>query len=94
MATYQKDITRNIEPAMADPSTLARGMATQAQAIGTLITGGAELGKSIYKNVQTSALREDLQTSVNALQQEMDAVKTADITAKTIFQQESKLLPS
>jgi hypothetical protein len=94
MATYQRDITRNVEPAMADPSTLARGMVTQAQAIGSLIEGGAQLGKSIYKEVQTSALREDLQTSVNALQKEMDDVKVSDITAKTIFQQESKALPS
>jgi hypothetical protein len=94
MATYQQDITRNIEPAMADPTTLVRGKAAQAQAIGSLITGGAQLGKAIYKDVQTSALREDLQTSVNTLQKEMDDVKAADITAKTIFQQERKALPS
>lgn len=94
MATYQANITKNIEPAMADPSTYTRGMAAQAQAIGTAIKAGTELGGAIYKDVQTSALREDLQTSVNTLQGEMDAVKASDITAKTIFQQGNKTLPN
>jgi len=94
MATYRQDITRSIEPAMADPSTLARGMQMQAQGIATAIKGVAQAGLDIYKTTQTEALRGELQAGVSQLQKEMDEVKAADITAKTIFQQERNNIPN
>jgi hypothetical protein len=45
MATYSADITKNIEPAMANPSTLARAAEANAAAVRTL----ADTAGSMYK---------------------------------------------
>jgi hypothetical protein len=46
MATYSKDITRSIEPAMADPGTLAKAAQAKAGAFKTM----ADLAGDVYKN--------------------------------------------
>ena len=45
MATYSKDITRSIEPAMADPGTLAKAAQAKAGAFKTM----ADLAGDVYK---------------------------------------------
>ena len=81
MATYQANITKNIEPAMADPSSYIRGMQAQGQAVTTLIKGGEEMYKGyveqevanvtedITQQAETYFTRSRAQTELNALQQ-------------------------
>lgn len=62
---FQQDITNSVEPAMADPSSLARAAASNAQAIETL----AGAAGTFYKGYVEGELR-NIQEEGAALQQE------------------------
>lgn len=65
MATYRADITQNIEPAMANPATLARAAELQAAALKPM----AELAGTAYKGYVESELA-NIEEQGAALQQE------------------------
>ncbi len=75
MATYQANITRNIEPAMADPSAAIQAIKSTGQAVaGAIETVGGTIWDA-YKGGQAASLSEDLKQSVSGFQAELDAVK-------------------
>lgn len=57
MATYRADITKNIEPAMANPATLARAAEANAAAVRTLGEAAGEMYKG-YVASELSAVEE------------------------------------
>lgn len=61
MATYRADITKNIEPAMANPATLARAAEANAAAVRTL----GETAGELYKGYVAS----DIAAMENAIEQ-------------------------
>jgi len=93
MATYQANITKSIEPAMADPSAAIQSIKSTGQAI----TGAIEsVGGTIwdaYKGKQKAGLSEELQQSVSGFQAELDAVKTSDIAAKAEYERGKSSVP-
>lgn len=76
MATYRQDVTQNVDPAMANPSTLARASEAQAQAArssaeatSTLIKGlgtAALAGAEAYGKYQDKKTVEQLKTDIGA----------------------------
>ena len=99
MATYQKDITKDINPAQADTGTLARGIITSGQYTADAIKmSGKATAETIsavggtiwdmYKGVQEGNLERGLQGEVDKLQADITAVKSADETAKLKVEQE------
>ncbi len=94
MATYRQDITRSVEPQMANPELLARAGRAQAEATTTTLGTVADTMFGVYVGSKKAELREDLQGQVASLQAEMDAVKQADITAKAAYEEEMGEVPS
>jgi len=93
MATYQANITKNAEPAMADPSAAIQSIKSTGQAV----TGAIEaVGGTIwdaYKGKQQAGLSEELKQSVSGFQAELDAVKTSDIAAKAALERGRLAVP-
>jgi hypothetical protein len=93
MATYQANITRNIEPAMADPSAAIQAIKSTGQAVaGAIETVGGTIWDA-YKGGQAASLSEDLKQSVSGFQAELDAVKQSDIDAKAALERGKADLP-
>jgi hypothetical protein len=90
MATYQANITKNIEPAMADPSSYIRGMQAQGQAVTTLIKGGEEMYKG-YVEQEVANVTEDITQQAetyftrNRAQSELSALQQMQPAKGSIF---------
>jgi hypothetical protein len=99
MATYQKNITKDLNPAQADTGALARGITTSGQylaesikmsgkATADTITAVGGTIWDMYKGVQESNLEQGLQKQVDLLQTDMTTVKNADEQAKLKVEQQ------
>jgi hypothetical protein len=88
MATYQANITRNIEPAMANPATLQQAGASTRAAIQTLGEGAVE-GYKQYVSQDISNLvegtRQEAATFYTSNQQAQDAALAAANTEKYVL---------
>ena len=93
MATYQANITKNIEPAMADPSAAIQSIRSTGQAVSGAIEAVGGTLWDAYKGKQAAGLSEELKQSVSGFQAELDAVKQSDIASKAEVERGKAAVP-
>ena len=87
MATYQANITKNIEPAMANPATLQQAGAATRAAITTLAEGGQALYKGyVEQDIAgfAEAGREEAAKMFQTNQEAQDAAEAASYMQKNV----------
>jgi hypothetical protein len=90
---YQANITKNVEPAMADPTAAMQAIKAKGQAVvGAVEAVGGTIWDA-YKGSKQAGLSEELQQSVSGFQAELDSVKQADIDAKAALERGKADLP-
>ena len=91
MATYSKDITRSIEPAMADPGTLAKAAQAKAGAFKTMadLAGDVYKGYTEYKiagyEKEASEFATEFFVSGEAARSQIPALEQAVAARETMF---------
>lgn len=86
MATYRADITKNIEPAMANPATLARAAEANASAIRTL----GEAAGTMYKGYVEGELAAIEEQAAGAAQEFFISGQAASVAGQRAAQMEQQ----
>lgn len=86
MATYQANITKNIEPAMANPATLQQAGASTRAAIQTLGEGATALYKG-YVEQEIATIEQGMQTQAQEFYISRQAAQQAGAQAQQLEQQ-------
>jgi hypothetical protein len=86
MATYQANITKNIEPAMANPATLQQAGASTRAAIQTLGEGASALYKG-YVEQEIATIEQGMQTQAQEFYISRQAAQQAGAQAQQLEQQ-------
>jgi hypothetical protein len=86
MATYQANITKNVEPAMANPATLQQAAASTRAAIQTLGEGANVLYKG-YVEQEIANIEQGLQTQAKEFYVSRQAAQQAGMQAQQLEQQ-------
>jgi hypothetical protein len=82
---YQADITQNVNPAQADPSSMMRAIEMQAGATSNALKFAGQTGFDVFRGYQEEGVRQKLEGNLAELQADVDLVKMGDAELKADF---------